>query len=229
MRKTMSEMGEIISERDIPTTEGLTPVWVVLILAMGSGAVVFTGVGLLAWACRWPVRLALGASGGAILVVWLFLVLGIRELLVATEVTRQVASVPIAAPAEALPARVQIEITEPEAGRWRLVDLPDVTPAQLAELARGLALGRPFAEAEWCGRGRPFSKATFRTMRAELLERGILAPRHPRAPWQGFALTPAGRHIMERIADGTAFAGNRARARHVAEIAPDTGEEGRAE
>lgn len=67
--------------------------------------------------------------------------------------------------------------------------------------AEGLLHGRSFSESEWTGNGRPFSRKEFRELRSELLERGLLEWRNPRAPAQGVELTAPGRHVMAKLAE----------------------------
>jgi hypothetical protein len=199
VRYVQGEKGQVLVQRDVPTTAGLVPVGVVVLLALGSGLVLFVGLGLLAWAFGWSVRVALAGAGGVIVLVWLFLVVQVRSFLVARETVRQVATVPAALPER---AGVSVEVVQPEQGRFRYLDLPG-SADELAELARGVLSGRTLSEAEWTGAGRPYSRAEFRELRSQLIERGLASWRNERAPSQGVELTRVGEHVFRRLAEGT--------------------------
>ena len=92
-----------------------------------------------------------------------------------------------------------------------MLDLPG-TPESIAQLGRGLLLGRSFSEAEWCGRGRPFSKPEFVALRAQLVERGIVRWRDERSPAQGCELTHAGRAVFRAFVESPDIARTHARA-----------------
>jgi hypothetical protein len=91
----------------------------------------------------------------------------------------------------------RIELVDP-GPPWhsQIFDLP-ATDKQLTALAAGINAGVPFAEAYWTGRGGPFSVKQFRSLRAELVRRKLLAAANPDAPAQGYALTAAGRAILK--------------------------------
>jgi len=181
---------------DKATPVGLWPVWAVLALSFGSGIAVFVGVGLLAWALQLSVKVALGCAGAVVLVVWVVWLGRVEGLFFARETVR-----PSALPVYHQDAPVvQVEVSEPEQGRWRFLDLPG-GPEELEQLARGLMLGRSLAEAEWVGAGRPYTRSQFRELRGQLLERGLLVWRNPSAPSQGVELNAAGRAVFGRIAE----------------------------
>ena len=90
MKKGMDDLGQVVTERDVPLTTGGWPVVIVVGLALGSGLVLFVGTGLVCWALGWPVKVALGAAGVAVVLVWAFLVLQVRAFIVASETVRQV-------------------------------------------------------------------------------------------------------------------------------------------
>jgi len=184
----------VLVERDVPVGTVAT-VGAVLALALGSGFVAFVGVGLLAWAVSAPVKLALGASGVVVLAVWCLTVGKWYSLFWASEVTRPVDQVE----ADQV-TRSVVSVELHHEGRWAFADLP-CTPDQASELARGLLAGRSFAEADWCGQGRPFTRPQFRELRGVLLERGILCWRSPDTPQQGVALTVAGRQVFRRLGE----------------------------
>ncbi|RLG19513.1 hypothetical protein DRN74_06740 [Candidatus Micrarchaeota archaeon] len=93
---------------------------------------------------------------------------------------------------------LQVEVKE--GNRVRFVDF-GVDEERVAQLARGVLAGRPLSEAEWSGRGAPFSLREFRRLRGELIERGLAAWVNERAHSQGVVLTAAGRAVFRRIAN----------------------------
>jgi len=96
---------------------------------------------------------------------------------------------------------VRVEMVD-GAGRSRqYVDLP-APPEAIAELARGALAGQSLAEGEWTGAGRPFSVDQYREVRAELLRRGLVAWRNPRARNQGLELTGVGRWVFGQLVEG---------------------------
>jgi hypothetical protein len=174
---------------------GLGTVGAVLSVSLGSGFVVAVGVLLLAWGLRWPARVALVVSGVTVIVVW---VLALRlagrawfavETVSPVEQGQQLAEVPV----------LRVEVHEPEAAAWRFLDLPG-TSDQLSALARGMLAGR-LAESDWTGRGGLYSRADFRALRGQLLDRGLLAWRNVDAPAQGLELTHAGRAVFTRLVE----------------------------
>lgn len=193
----MGENREVIAEREIPMMSGMEPALVVLLLSVGSGAVAFLALGLLAWASGWAVRVALGGAGFVMLVVWGAWMYRIPSLMVARE------SVVMEAPAS--PATrdvapvVSVEIAEPERGRLSFLDVP-MEPSELIDFARGLCAGRPLSESEWSGGGRLLSRAQFRSLRAALMDRGFAVWRDADSPQLGVQLTPSGRALVRELA-----------------------------
>jgi len=101
------------------------------------------------------------------------------------------------------PVTLQVEVVrQSEYGQQLTIVDFGVSPEKAVVLARGILAGRPFSEAEWTGRGKPFSRREFRALRSELLERGLLEWRNPRAPSQGVELTSVGRAVFARLAEG---------------------------
>ena len=92
---------------------------------------------------------------------------------------------------------VRIEVLEGKATRF--VDLP-ASEAQLIDLAAGLLEGQTLSEAAWTGGGRPFTRAEFANLRAELMRRGLAAWNNPHTPARGAALTAPGRAVMRHYA-----------------------------
>jgi len=208
-----------VLERETPTVSGLQIGALVLLLAVGSGAAVFVGVGLVAVACHWPVAVPCAVAGVAVLVSWWMLMARIDAMLTIRETVE-----PVDASLPAVRDTVSIEVSQPERGRLAYLELPG-GEAALSELARGLMVGRTFAESEWTGAGRPYSRATFRELRGELLERGLLEWRNSEAPAQGVQLTRVGRAVFSRIAE---VPRTHAHARTAGDIAMlEAGEQGR--
>jgi len=183
---------------ETPTVTGFAAVVAILVLSAGSGVVVFLGLGAVALAASWSVRAVLVGAGVAILAVWLGMTVQVWRLLTSRE-TAETTSSPATATA-VQPATVTVEIADLDRQQMSFLDVP-CTPAQLADLAHGLTLGRPFSEAEWCGAGRPFSKSDFRTLRSAMLDRRLLEWRNAAAPWQGCQLSLVGRHVFGRLSD----------------------------
>lgn len=196
------ETCEVIAEKQSPVVTGLGAVWVLFLLSAGSAGVAFVGLALVSVAFGWPVAVPVAGSGVALVGCWCWWIAKTEGLLWVTETIRRVvpvASAPTPAAVDAPPV-VQVELHEPDRGRWAYLELPG-TPESLATMARGLLSGRPFSESEWTGARAPYSKAEFRSLRAQLLERGVVAWRDPDAPAQGCQLTAAGRAVFRSLVD----------------------------
>ena len=83
-------------------------------------------------------------------------------------------------------------------GNQKIIDFP-CSGEQLQQLAEGLLNGVPLAERGWTGAGRPFSTAGFRSVRAELIKRGLVALASDKDTRRGYVLTVAGRNILARL------------------------------
>lgn len=197
----MGGSSEVEWSKEVPTGS-MIPVWVVLVLSAGSGAVVFVGAGALCWAAGESVRWALGAAGVAVLGVWLLRLANLDSTLVSRESAHAVEGV--FRPAELPAPVVSVEVTDPDRGWMGFLDVP-CSPDELAEFGRGLMTGRPLSESEWSGRGRLFSRAQFRGLRAAMLDRGFCVWRDPESPGQGVALTGAGRALARALARTHAY------------------------
>jgi len=95
-----------------------------------------------------------------------------------------------------------VELVTRHAGgqRIQVIDL-GIEAEKATALAKGIIAGRSFSEVEWTGSGGSFSKKEFRTLRGELLERGLLEWRNGAAPAQGVVLTAPGRAVFGRLAE----------------------------
>jgi len=71
---------------------------------------------------------------------------------------------------------------------------------QLKTLAAGVLSGATLSEITWTGAGRPFSRAQFAELRAELVRRGLAVWNNPSTPARGIALTRGGLAAMRTFA-----------------------------
>jgi len=96
------------------------------------------------------------------------------------------------------PPEVKVRLTQEDDGVYRQeVFYLSADPGMMGALADGLLThGFPFSERVWTGKGQPFSVNQFRTLRGELIERGLLAMRNPKDERQGYDLTLAGRAVL---------------------------------
>jgi len=143
-----------------------------------------------------PLALALGVGCGATVVTWGLVLRQVRDLL--WQVRIPFAPEPTEEPERPV---VRVELAHQGDRRVQYLDLPG-DPERLAHLARRVLAGDPLSEARWTGKRGPFSKAEFQALRAELLRAGVVRWRNPGAPAQGVELTPAGRAVFRRLAQG---------------------------
>lgn len=74
------------------------------------------------------------------------------------------------------------------------------TAKQLEALADGLLnKGQGFSQRAWTGLGRPLSIDGFKTLRAEMVRRGLACLVNSKDPRQGYGLTKAGERIMKKF------------------------------
>ena len=94
------------------------------------------------------------------------------------------------------PPEVLVRLTS-ETEAYHEIDarLP-ATMAQMQDLAAGLLAGQSFTERNFTGSGKPFSSANFRSLRDELVKRGMLAAVSDKDPRAGYRLTYAGKAAM---------------------------------
>lgn len=169
-----------------------------VLLALGSGFAVFVGSGLLAWSFGWTVKVALGLTGAVILATWGLFLGRVWQSWFAVEVVNP----PQLPQLQPVRETVAVEVSRPDEGRMQFLDFPGGVD-ELCQLASGVLAGRTFSEVEWTGAGRPYSRAEFRELRGQLLERGLLTWRNERAPSQGVELTAVGRAVFRGIVDDT--------------------------
>jgi hypothetical protein len=93
--------------------------------------------------------------------------------------------------------QVTINLKDTSEGGWHesTFDLP-TSQEQLRSLAFGILAGVPYAEGHWIGRGQPFSKPAFYTLRAELMKRKLVEYVNPSAPAQGYRFTRTGMAVL---------------------------------
>jgi len=94
---------------------------------------------------------------------------------------------------------VKIEVIQNEGRHVQFADLP-ITEAQLVALAVGVIQGASFSEGQWTGKGAPFSRSEFRTVRDLFIRRGWLEWVNPSARSQGLELTAPGHAVMRHFA-----------------------------
>lgn len=82
-----------------------------------------------------------------------------------------------------------------------MFDMPG-SMEQLKKLADGLLNGLPFTEREWAGAGKPYSSATFRDLRKELMRRELIELASEKDSRQGYVLTDDGSQFMANILEG---------------------------
>ena len=100
------------------------------------------------------------------------------------------------------PQTVHIKLEEVrENGHYHadIFDLP-ASPDQLSTLALGLMNNMPASEKQWTGKGKPFSSQGFRTLKNEMIKRGLMELTNPKDARQGHSLTKAGRAVMKHFA-----------------------------
>lgn len=188
----MTKRFDYVVERSVPVG-GPSTIGAVVAFALASGVVVFAGVGLLAWALAWTVKVALGLAGCAVLLAWLWVGARIGSLWFATE------SVATAQPPDVTPRpAVEVTLHDVDRGRWAFGQLPG-EPRQLATLARGVLAGRSLSYRNWSGGGNLFTEAAFAALMGELTTRGLARPRRDGSPRGGVELTRGGRLVFEQL------------------------------
>lgn len=104
------------------------------------------------------------------------------------------------------PDHVRVELTRPLDGQAKQTQITNLPASydQLRELADGVLRGAPMSEVTWSGPGRPFTRAEFAALRAELLRRGWCDWRRADSPGQGVILTGPGRAVIRSFASNAA-------------------------
>lgn len=157
---------------------------------------VIVGLAWVIWDFPEP-KVAMFISGGLTLILWWFLGLALSRSTMWT-VERIIGD---DEEPEPLTPSLRVEIAEDD-NHWRVGRMP--IPDGIDLVARGVLRGRPLSEKEWTGSGKPLSQRQFRAIRDEMMECGLARWKNPGEPRQGAELTPAGRAVMRKLAQGKA-------------------------
>jgi len=103
---------------------------------------------------------------------------------------------------ESEPVHTKLEISENNGRSMQFIDLP-AEPDQLIQLGMGIMEGLSFTEAQWVGRGQPFTRTQFVRLRSELIKRGLLVWNSDLDPARGVKVTGKGRAVMRHFASMT--------------------------
>lgn len=179
------------TRKQAPCPDAARNLGALLALAVGLGCVV-------ALVCRLAGLPLISSLVAGAVVAAIPVVLRFDDMTLQIEESTQYSEAPLALPAP--PRTVQVEVHNQDARQWAFMDLPG-TQEQLAELARGILNGRTWAETEWTGKGRPYTKSEFRDLRATLLERGFLVWRRVDSPTAGVELSVVGRRVFSQLSD----------------------------
>ncbi len=185
--------------------------WVPLAQALITGAMVT--VALIFFTIAWNVRnwftWSLGIGLVTALVVWMYSMrhwfnLTKLELLTGLDLNRD-GAIGEAKPAPySEPQTVKVTLNRiSQDGHFsgEMFDMPG-SMEQLKKLADGLLNGLPFTEREWAGAGKPYSSATFRDLRKELMRRELIELASEKDSRQGYVLTDDGSQFMANILEG---------------------------
>ena len=174
------------------------------ILALSSGGVMFLAFGLLCIGFSWSVLVAIIASGVTIIVVWgwlfafrtddMFRLMWAIETATGRDFTQDGV---IGQPG------FTVEVSDFEHRRIKYPRLP-CEPALFQRFARDIVTGRKtLAEAQWAGKGLPFSRASYGNLLDRLLAEGWIDWVDPNATNLGRELTDLGREVFEQVATRT--------------------------
>jgi len=94
---------------------------------------------------------------------------------------------------------VRVEILSDYGNRGEFLDLP-VEPEQIVALASGIVQGASLTESRWIGRGKPFSRGEFVSLRDELIRRGLARWVSPGTPSRGVQVSSKGFAVMRCFA-----------------------------
>lgn len=167
--------------------------------AIISGVAIFL-VGL---AILWP-DWQIAAAGGGIVgaLAWFLLLSDSRRLL---RVVEDVTGVDLdqdghIGEPEPPALGVKLRIDEEEGRVTKYAHLP-IDAQRLGQLARGLLGSESFAVASWTGRGKPFSRAEFETLRDWLFRNGYAGWEDPNNRQLGVKFTAKGDALLRALAD----------------------------
>lgn len=172
-----------------------------LLQALVTGLVYGIGVSVVAWVmnmmgfdqAEWW-KIGLGAFLLAFARAWLYLLKEWRKYIYGEEQPDY--------PTVIEPQTVKLEISANDGRTMQFIDLPADT-RQLIQLGQGITEGLSFTEAQWVGRGQPFTRTEFVRLRSELIKRGFLAWNSDLDPARGVRVTGKGRAVMRQFASMT--------------------------
>jgi hypothetical protein len=175
--------------------------------ALFTGFVIWALVYAICWAAGLPRPGVIGLCFGllAILIMWL---IAINSWHSAAYYQPQVyVSQPEIVEAEQYdmlpePTPIRVRITDADGMGETWSSLPCTEP-QMRALCAGLAAGVPFAYANWCGAGKPFSRTEFEGVRDEMLQRNLIRWVNPTSRQAGVELSPGGRALVRTFAAST--------------------------
>jgi len=180
----------------VPTVEA--DVLVPLHQALTTGVFgMAAGAGIATLLFRDWLAAVIGASAGFLVVAgtaWLLLLADHRRLLWDIE---RAARLETAATDRVLRVEVAHMDATGRLARMQLLNVPGVTEEQLRQFARLALDGRTLAVGAWCGAGKPFTRAQYDALMAELTTAGLVRDHGGNI---GRQLTAAGRAVLRRIA-----------------------------
>lgn len=97
------------------------------------------------------------------------------------------------------PQPVRVELASNDGRSMQFLDLP-ADRDQLATLGAGIIEGLSFTEAQWTGKGAPFSRSQFVQLRGEMLRRGLVQWNSPNDNARGVKVTGKGMALCRYFA-----------------------------
>lgn len=169
--------------------------------ALVTGLLAGVACGTVAYLVEYPHPLEVAAAVGAVaaLLAWFYFRSQAVDLFRAlNDISQPVPPVEKVEEPKIYAATVKIDLLQEDGRAGNFIELP-ARPDQLAALADGLSHGRQFAQTGWTGKGQPFTRAEFETLRGAMLRAGLARWNNTRSPNQGASLTPAGRAILKHF------------------------------
>jgi len=178
-----------------------TAVWIpaaqAVITGISAGAVAGSAAWLVEYGRPWPVLFTTATIAHTI--TWLSMLRRWKDLIwrIESALGVDLEQDGVAGQLDQRQAPIRVEVIQDR--KIQIVDLP-AQQDQLIDLATGLLRGVPFSEAQWTGRGQPFSKRQFKQLREAMIARGLIRWNNPDAPAQGLALTHTGSAMVQTFA-----------------------------
>lgn len=97
------------------------------------------------------------------------------------------------------PQTVRVEIAQNRGRNVQFMDLP-ADASQMIMLGQGIVEGLGFTEAQWTGKGQPFTRNQFVQLRGEMIKRGLVVWNSDRDPARGLRVTGKGMAVMRYFA-----------------------------